>query len=139
MMYRIMVVDDEEILLRTFSLLLEKNGYEVMTAHSGKEALQMGRRTDFHLMLCDIRMPGLSGFDTLENFRVQCSAMKKNCPPVILMSGYVSRSCEQKVRRLFPAAYSRKPFGAEDLHTAVRKVLKERSELNHLLQEVPSP
>ena len=58
---KILIIDDEEILTKTFSILLEKNGYEVYTAKNGQDAQTMAEEEDFDLILCDIRMPGQDG------------------------------------------------------------------------------
>lgn len=64
---RIMVVDDEPLLLETLSINLQDNGIDVVTAESGESALRMlGENADFDLVILDWKMPGLSGLDTLK-------------------------------------------------------------------------
>ncbi|MFC1491580.1 response regulator [Nitrospinota bacterium] len=65
-MAKILVVDDEQDLLDFMKPALEKKGYEVETASSGEEALEKVKEHRPHLMLLDIRMPGMGGIETLK-------------------------------------------------------------------------
>jgi putative two-component system response regulator len=62
---RVLVVDDEELITRALARYLGTRGYEVETASSGHAALEALRRTRFSVMLCDVRMPGLSGLEVV--------------------------------------------------------------------------
>lgn len=62
---RILVVDDEELITRALARYLGSRGYEVETAGSGQAALDALGRSSFSVMLCDVRMPGLSGLDVV--------------------------------------------------------------------------
>lgn len=79
---RILVVDDEEIPRKLRSLILQKQGYQVVTAASGKEALELLGAGHIHLVLSDQMMPGMMGTELTK-------AVKSTWPalPVILVSG----------------------------------------------------
>jgi len=78
----ILCVDDEENPLILRKLVLQKHGYEVVTARSGKEALDILAKRSIHLVLSDIMMPGMTGTELTRH-------IKKLHPqlPVILISG----------------------------------------------------
>ncbi|MDZ7264140.1 MAG: response regulator, partial [candidate division KSB1 bacterium] len=63
---RILIVDDEEVLTLGYSKCLQKVGYEVKTANSGEDALEMLQKELFDLVLLDIRLPQMSGLEVLE-------------------------------------------------------------------------
>ena len=67
---RLMLVDDEERYLQTTSKLIEKKGYEVLTARSGEEALQKLKTQDVHVVILDMKMLGMDGNETLKAAKV---------------------------------------------------------------------
>ena len=106
-MKKILVIDDEEILTRSLALLLEKCGYHVLTAKNGDDAKAMVDVEPFDLMICDIRMPGLNGIETVKAI---WKKQEKEKTPVIFVSGYADECLEEEARRLKPLAYFTKPF-----------------------------
>src|SRR3989338_1274153 len=102
---RILIVDDEEILTKTFSMLLERSGYEVYVAKNGQDALAMTAEEPFDLVICDIRMPGLNGVETLKAIRSGGGANSTNEMPVIFITGFADEKTEQEANDLKPAGY----------------------------------
>ena len=66
---RMMLVDDEERFLSTTQKLLTKKGYEVVTASSGTEALEKIRGQNIHVVILDVKMPGMDGNATLKEIK----------------------------------------------------------------------
>ena len=66
---RLLVIDDEETMRHMLSKVLGKTGYIVETASNGYEALEMIQNSDFEFILCDIKMPNMSGMDFLKAAR----------------------------------------------------------------------
>jgi len=66
---RLLVVDDEELITKALARYLGSRGYEVETAGSGEAALETLGRSQFSLMICDVRMPGLSGLEVVPRAR----------------------------------------------------------------------
>lgn len=121
---KILVVDDEELLTKTFSILLEKKlGHEVRVARGGQDAVEMAETQNFDLILCDIRMPGIDGVETLKRLRGIFRQRQIPCPPEIVMTGYADTAKEKEVQELAPAAYLVKPFDNGVLIEQVRKLL----------------
>ena len=116
----VLVVDDEEPLLKLVALCLEREGYAVLTAPNGEAALRVleARPEPIDLLLTDWRMPGMGGEELLAHFRALHSAV-----PVLVMS-----SCAHEPdfgRRLVAsgAGVLAKPFRAAELAARVREVL----------------
>ena len=65
MSINILVIDDEEVIRKSFILALEGTDYNVETAESGEQGIEKARETKFHLIFLDLRMPGLDGVETL--------------------------------------------------------------------------
>lgn len=119
---RILVVDDEPRIIHFIRLNLEHDGFEVYEAHSGSEALEQLRDQLPDLVLLDIMMPDLDGFETLRLIR------EISTVPVIMLTAKGEE--EDKVRGLELGAddYVTKPFSPNELTSRVRAVLR-RTEL----------
>ena len=66
---KILVVDDEKLLVKGVKFNLENEGYEVMTAYDGASAVELARKENFDLIVMDVMMPGLSGGDACMQIR----------------------------------------------------------------------
>jgi len=131
---RILIVDDEKALLLALKGLLSKEGYQVETAGSGEEALQRLQTGNFHLVLTDLSMQGISGLQLLEH--------AKRVDPdlaVIMMTAYGSEKVAVQAMKLGAADYLPKPFDNEEIRVVVRRVLETvllRRDHRRLLQQV---
>lgn len=117
---RLLIVDDEETL--TFSLyqsfILSAKDYEVVTAASGEEAMEKMTENPFDLIITDICMPGISGFDVLKEIR-------QNHPrtDVILMTAYGSGELREQAEREGAKHYIEKPFEIKEFKQLVMNTL----------------
>ena len=121
---RILVIDDEELLVKTFARLLEKIDYDVSVASRPDDAIAMAQREDFDLVLCDIRMPGKNGVETVREMRTAQKEKGKQPAPVIFLTGFADPKLERDAQTLHPAAYLYKPFDTMRLLEAVDSALK---------------
>ena len=114
----ILVVDDEPRMTRFIRMNLELEGFRVIEAHNGMQALDKTRTDLPDLVILDVMMPELDGFETLEMLREVSSV------PVIMLT--VRSDEEDKVRGLELGAddYVTKPFGARELASRVKAVLR---------------
>lgn len=114
---KILVVDDVDTIARVYSRFLEREGYEVQIAFNGKEALSVWERFQPDLVISDIRMPKMSGFELANAIREKNPDQK-----VILMTGYADEAevLEQQKSHGFP--FFTKPA---DLQTTVSKIVKD--------------
>ncbi len=114
----ILVVDDEPRMTRFIRMNLELEGYRVIEAHNGLEALEKVRKYLPDLVLLDVMMPELDGFETLKMLRETSSV------PVIMLT--VQADEDDKVRGLELGAddYVTKPFSARELASRIKAVLR---------------
>src|SRR5690606_32889138 len=113
----------EDSLRHMLSILLKKEGYEVSmtgTAEEGLRAIEQGR---FDLVLCDVRMKGVDGFEFLRRLRTFESP-----PTVIMMSAYGSIETAVQCMKMGAYDYISKPFNNDEIILTLRKV-EERTPL----------
>ncbi|MGD9280077.1 MAG: sigma-54 dependent transcriptional regulator [Desulfobacterales bacterium] len=117
-METILIVDDEKNYLTILSALLEDEGFEVLTAPGGFEALEVHKSSDLDLILTDMKMPKMDGIELLEN-------IKESDPdlPVIMMTahGTVDKAVEAMQKGAY--TYVLKPFDNERLIIYVKKAI----------------
>ena len=113
-----MVVDDEKRLVSLVESYLTQEGYRVVTAHNGKDALAVARREKPDLIVLDVMMPEMDGYEFLRKHRAD------NNTPIILLTARVDD--EEKVIGLEVGAddYMTKPFRPRELVARVRAVLR---------------
>ncbi len=131
---KVLVVDDEAGVRRTLSMILEDEGYQVITASDGKEGLEKAGSEDPDLILCDVRMPRVDGFEFLERYR------KSNGQAlVIAITAYGSNELAFKAMKMGAYDYLPKPFTADEVVLTLRKAEereKLRREVTRLRQRV---
>lgn len=113
---RVLVVDDDPQILRALRASLTSKGYEVTSAPNGETALDLLAEKAFDLMLLDLGLPGIDGYEVLQRLRTWSDV------PVIVLT--VRDSQEEKVHALDGGAddYVTKPFGIEELLARMRAV-----------------
>lgn len=109
---KILVIDDEEILTKTFARLLEKQGYEVLFALRADDAFAIAESEDFDLILSDIRIPGKNGVEIVKEMQAIFLKEGRAMPPVIFITGFADELLEEQAKQLNPVAYLSKPFDA---------------------------
>jgi two-component system, OmpR family, KDP operon response regulator KdpE len=114
----ILIVDDEPQIRRVMRTTLTSQGYAVIEAKSGEEALEKLRAERADLILLDVNMPGISGLDTCREIR------RTGDVPIIMLT--VRNTEKDKVQALDAGAddYVVKPFGAEELRARIRAALR---------------
>lgn len=113
---RVLVVDDEQRFAFNMVKLLGISGIEAEAAYSGEEALPLLRDKRFHVVLLDVRLPGLTGQATLEHLRQEGVAAK-----VIALTGHASADDAAELLRLGAFDYLLKPCKTERLLEAIGK------------------
>ena len=115
---RILVVDDEERMVRFIRMNLEHDGFEVSEAFNGKEAIQKIRDVTPDLILLDIMMPDLDGFEVLETVREVSQV------PVIMLTAKGEEDDRVRGLELGADDYVTKPFSPRELVSRVKAVLR---------------
>jgi CheY-like chemotaxis protein len=118
---RVMVVDDNEDIRNLISIILTGESYEVLTAESGMKALEIYPEFKPDLLLLDIMMPELSGFDVLAKIRDIRSAKLREVPIVMITARSMTEDIDKAIE-LGANSYIVKPFRAETLK---QKVLEQ--------------
>ncbi|MBW1682420.1 MAG: sigma-54-dependent Fis family transcriptional regulator [Deltaproteobacteria bacterium] len=115
----VLIVDDEKNYLVILEALLAPEGYEILTASDGREALRLIHQSDLDLVITDVKMPGMSGMELLE----ACKEAKPEVP-VIVMTAYGSIEMAVEAMKKHAFDYITKPFQNEQLKLTVRKALE---------------
>lgn len=122
MSQNILVVDDDHKILKILQHTLSKEGFKVTTAASGEEALQIAKQVFPDLVLLDIMMPGMDGFETYQRLK----AIRE--VPVIILSARSDEIDKVVGFRMGVDDYQTKPFSPTELALRVKAVLRRISE-----------
>ncbi|KJS14918.1 MAG: PhoP family transcriptional regulator [Peptococcaceae bacterium BRH_c4b] len=124
MPYRILAVDDDPKILKILLHSLGKEGFEVLTAANGEEALQKARQFPPDLVVLDIMMPGMDGFETYQKLKAQREV------PVIILSARTDEVDRVVGFRMGVDDYQTKPFSPTELALRVKAILRRLEEKN---------
>jgi len=129
---RVMVVDDEESLCKFMQIMLSKEGYEVTTAQSARDALVHLKSQPVDLVVTDLMMPEMSGLEFIQ-------ALRRSSPDTecIVMTAYASVDSAIEALKLGAADYITKPFNIDEVKITVEQLLSRRdlAEENKRLHE----
>ena len=122
-MYNILICDDQPDIVNALKIYLSPEGYQLWEAYTGKQALELTRKIDFHLILLDIMMPELDGISTISKIREFSNV------PIILLTA--KSETEDKVLGLNVGAddYITKPFVPVEVLARVRSQLRRYAQL----------
>jgi len=121
---RILIVDDEETIRLALRKFLRSRGYEVEIAGSGDQALQLLEKDSFALMLCDVRMPGMTGVQIVPLARERDQDLA-----IIMLTAVNDAATATEVLSSGATDYLMKPVELADLQQAVDRALHKRVEL----------
>jgi DNA-binding response OmpR family regulator len=119
----ILVVDDDKSILRTFTRILQKSGYEIETAETGKEAMEKTENRHYDLALVDIRLPDMDGTDLLAKLKKPLQDTVK-----IMITGFPSLETGVKALDEGADAYLVKPVKPQELLVLLEEKFKNREE-----------
>jgi len=120
---KILVIDDEKGIVEVIKHALSAKGYEVVSAHDGEEGLKKIMTDKPDLVICDIRMPKLDGWNVLKKLREDAAKWV----PVIMLTVLKESSDVKKGYDFDADYYVTKPFKVEDLLEGVRIILSLKS------------
>lgn len=121
MKFTILVIDDEKNIREGLQMALEDEGYEVLTAADGKSGLQIALHNDVDLVITDLRMPELSGFDILQKVISETPGV-----PVIVLTGHGTVETAVEAMRVGAYDFLTKPLDLERLFLLVKRALQNR-------------
>jgi DNA-binding NtrC family response regulator len=118
---KILIVDDEKLILNSLGLELEGEGYDVSLAADGEKGIALLRENYFDLIITDLVMEGLNGLEVLK-------AAKEIDPEVavVILTGYGEVASAIEAMRLGAADYLLKPCDCDELHLRIAKCLEQQ-------------
>jgi len=120
---KILVIDDDKSVLRTFTLILKKDDYEVDIAETGKEALEKAEVGKYDATLIDVRLPDMDGTDLLPKLQKSLPGAVK-----IIITGFPTLETGIKSLDVGADAYLVKPVRPEDLLILIKEKIKNKRE-----------
>ncbi|MFC4263268.1 PleD family two-component system response regulator [Ferruginibacter yonginensis] len=117
---KILVVDDDPYILMSLEFLMKKNGYDVMVARNGNEALELLNQSVPNLVLLDIMMPDVDGYEICKHIK-KTEALKNI--HVIFMSAKTKDADIKKGYEVGAALYVKKPFSTRELVKNIQEIL----------------
>jgi DNA-binding NtrC family response regulator len=117
---RILIVDDEEVLRDVLEVVLRREGFEIISAASGEEALHLLDSEEVDLVILDVMLPGISGIDTLRAIRISNPLL-----PVIVITAFSSIDGAIQAMKHGAFHYIPKPFKNEEVVLTVNKALEQ--------------
>jgi len=117
---RLLVVDDEESLRTVLCSELVSEGFKVQNAGDGDEAIEILNKEEFDLVLLDIKMPRVNGFDVLKHVKEKHPATK-----VVMLTGFADLKNAIESKKLGAEDFVSKPYDLVDLLTTIERVLSE--------------
>jgi len=118
---KILVVDDDELVLIALEALLAPSGYEITTASNGDEALKKLTQKKFDLMILDILMPGMNGFELCEKIR---TFDEYKAVPIIMLTAKSGSEDKKKGMEMGANLFLPKPIAPQHLIDLIKKSLE---------------
>jgi DNA-binding response OmpR family regulator len=120
---RVLVCDDDPVILRLLQVNLELEGYDVVTGRNGEEAVSLAAETTPDLVILDIMMPRLDGYQACEQIKSNDATRDI---PVIFLSAKAQQSDIDKGEEFGVSAYLTKPFDPNELLSVVDRLLRQQ-------------
>ena len=116
---RVLLIEDDESAARSIDLMLKSNGFDVYATELGKEGADLGKLCEYDIIVLDLNLPDISGFEVLRDLRTS-----KVKTPILILSGFVS--IEEKVKGLGFGAddYMTKPFHRDELVARIHAIVR---------------
>ncbi|MBN2496491.1 MAG: response regulator [Deltaproteobacteria bacterium] len=131
---RILVVDDDPVLLQLVTSMLERIGHTVFTAENGRQGLDRAQAERPDLIIADVLMPVMDGWDLVEQLRCSEHLM---LTPIIFLTALDGDEDRHRGYRLGAEAFLTKPFRLEDLEQRIQEVLSKSVALSGKLDMLP--
>jgi len=117
---KVLVIDNEQNVQKVAKVNLTASGYQVLVAADGEEGLRLAELHHPDLILLDLMMPGISGWDVLTAIRTRPQLQKT---PVVIMTASLREGEEDKAHAMGAVGYLAKPFSVDELLRQVKQVL----------------
>jgi DNA-binding response OmpR family regulator len=119
----VLIADDDPDILELVSLTLERDGYEVVQARNGEEALRIAAEREPHLAVLDLMMPGIDGYEVTRRLRAAENGRRL---PILVLSAFAEDRQAARALDAGADAYMKKPFSPRELLTKAGSMILER-------------
>ena len=128
---RILVVDDDPVVGKSFERVLTKKGYAVINCSSGEEALLKLQNEEYDAVFTDIKMPGMNGIEVATQVKANQSWM-----PVIIVTGYGSAEFEAQANSIGVTDFMRKPLTPEMIEASAAHAMEQKEAIHETIAEI---
>ena len=118
---KVLIAEDNKLIMYSISLYLKKIGYDVTESYDGNECINLLKTENFDLLVLDIFMPSLSGFDIIEELRENLE-MNKDIPILVISAG--NHDVVIKSLNLGADEYMQKPINLKELAIRLKNIIK---------------
>ena len=115
---KVLVVDDDPVVRKSFDRVLTNKGYAVITAENGEEALRKLSEEKYDVVYSDIRMPGMSGLEVAEEIKA-----RQPWTPVVIITGYGTDAAEARAKAAGVTNFLHKPLSPETIEDSARDAM----------------
>ena len=121
---RVLLIEDDSATAQSIELMLQSEGFNCYTTDLGEEGVDLGKLYDYDIILLDLNLPDMSGYEVLKMLRVA-----KVATPILILSGLAQ--IEDKVRGLGFGAddYMTKPFHKDELVARIHAIVRRSKEI----------
>jgi CheY-like chemotaxis protein len=118
LLHKVLVVDDDPVVGKSFNRVLSQKGYVVVTAANAQEALSKVQDGEYDVVYTDIKMPGMSGIELAERLKVE-----RPWTPVVIVTGYGSTANQDRAAAAGVSSFLQKPLSPEMIEGSLTKAL----------------
>ncbi len=122
---RILLLDDDHLVTLTLSRLLTSEGYEVIAIKDGQQAITKVSEMDFHLIITDIRMPGVDGVEVVEKIRAILKSSGRDPIPEIFITGFAEGNQHDQAKNMQASDLIYKPFDKDQFLASIKEHIKQ--------------
>lgn len=119
---KILLIDDDELILKVMNLILTKEGYNVIAVNNGKDALEKIEAEKYDMVITDLMMPYSNGFEIISKFKQHPNALNV---PIIVISSVGTESAIKEGLNIGADDYIRKPIMPDELLIRIKRLIKE--------------
>ena len=130
---KVLVVDDDPVVSKSFDRVLSNKGYEVVTAQNAAEALERIRLSEYDMVFTDIRMPGMDGVELAETVKA-----RRPWTPVVIVTGFGTKENEQRAKAAGVSAFLHKPLSPEMIEGSAANALLAPAPAEVVLPAAPT-
>lgn len=118
--HKIMIIDDDPFMIRAIELCLKKKGYEICTAKTAEDALEIIKEQDFDFFLVDLVLPGMHGFDFVKTIKKNIKYVQT---PILIITARMESSDKRTALSIGANGIFVKPFDLEELASKIQNIL----------------